>query len=130
MRASSASDASSCSTTRLIAGPTQFSGASRVMTPATRNAAGMTWPSWSSKRYRRREEALRAGAADEDEVVPVEVAPERQDRADDQLDRDQDDGGQSNPVHAGQPDCHTSFLLVGGSLRGYGSAHLAISATR
>ena len=40
-----ASDASSCNTTRLIAGPTQFSGANRVMAPATRNAAGMTWPS-------------------------------------------------------------------------------------
>ena len=42
---------------------------------------------------RRREEVLGAGAADEDEVVPVEVALERQDRADDELDRDQDDGG-------------------------------------
>ena len=47
----SASDANSCSTTRLIAGPIQFNGASRVMPPATRNAAGMTWPSWSSNRY-------------------------------------------------------------------------------
>ena len=62
----------------------------------------------------RREDALGAGAADEDEVVPVEVALERQDRADDELDRDQGDGGQSNPVCAGQPDSHTSFLLVGG----------------
>ncbi len=42
---SSASDASSCSTTRLIAGPIQFNGASRVMPPATRNAPGMTCPS-------------------------------------------------------------------------------------
>ena len=32
----SASEANSCSTTRLIAGPTQFNGASRVMPPATR----------------------------------------------------------------------------------------------
>jgi hypothetical protein len=46
----------------------------------------------------RREEVLSAGAADEDEVVPVEVAAEREDRADHELDRDQDDGGRSNPV--------------------------------
>ncbi len=39
---SNASDASSASTTRLTAGPTQFSGASRVITPATRNAPGIT----------------------------------------------------------------------------------------
>ena len=68
----------------------------------------------------RREEVLSAGAADKDEVVPVEVAAERQDCADHELDRDQDDGGRSNPVCAGQPDCHTSFLLVGGSPRLYG----------
>ena len=48
---SSASDANNCSTTRLIAGPIQFNGASRVMPPATRNAPGITWPSWSSNRY-------------------------------------------------------------------------------
>ena len=78
---------------------------------------------------RRREEALRAGAADEDEVVPVEVALEGQDRADDELDRDQDDGGRSNPVGAGQPDCHTSFLLVGGSPRLYGGTYPALGAS-
>ena len=44
------------------------------------------------------------------------------------MDRDQDDGGQSNPVGAGQPDCHTSFLLVGGTLRLYGSPVWAVSA--
>ena len=48
---SSASEASNCSTSRLIAGPIQFNGASRVIAPATRKAAGMTWPSWSSNRY-------------------------------------------------------------------------------
>ena len=76
----------------------------------------------------RREEALGSGAADEDEVVPVEVALECQDRADGELDRDQGDGGRSNPVGAGQPDCHTSFLLVGGTLRLYGSPIRAVSA--
>ena len=39
---SSASDASNASTTRLMAGPNQFSGATRVMAPATRKAPGMT----------------------------------------------------------------------------------------
>ena len=37
-----ASDATNCSTMRLIAGPSQFNGASRVIPPAIRNAAGMT----------------------------------------------------------------------------------------
>ena len=115
-RAQSASDASSCRTTRLIAGPTQLGGARWVMTPATERR-GHDVAVVVVEQVSRREEALGAGAADEDEVVPVEVALERQDRADDELDRDQDDGGQSNPVCAGQPDCHTSFLLVGGSLR-------------
>jgi hypothetical protein len=41
----SASEASSCSTTRLIAGPVHCSGANRVITPATRKAAGITCPS-------------------------------------------------------------------------------------
>ena len=44
------SAASAASTTRLSAGPTQFRGASRVIVPASRNAAGITWPSWSSNR--------------------------------------------------------------------------------
>ncbi|PQM49415.1 hypothetical protein C1Y40_00357 [Mycobacterium talmoniae] len=48
---SSASDASSCSTTRLTAGPAQSNGQHRVIAPASRNAAGMTCPSWSSSRY-------------------------------------------------------------------------------
>jgi hypothetical protein len=48
---SSDSEASSPSTTRLIAGPVQFSGASRVIPPARRKAPGITWPSWSSNRY-------------------------------------------------------------------------------
>ncbi len=47
---SSASDATSASTTRLIAGHSQSSGASRVMTPATGTRRGMTCPSWSSNR--------------------------------------------------------------------------------
>ncbi len=47
---SRASAASSASTIRLIAGPTQSRGASRVMAPASRNAPGITWPSWSSNR--------------------------------------------------------------------------------
>ncbi len=46
-----ASEASSCSSTRLTAGPVQSNGASRMITPATRKAAGITWPSWSSNRY-------------------------------------------------------------------------------
>ena len=45
------SEASSCSTTRLIAGPVHTSGANRVIAPATRKAAGIMCPSWSSKRY-------------------------------------------------------------------------------
>ena len=48
---SSANDASAARISRLIAGPTQSRGDSRVMAPATRKAAGMTWPSWSSNRY-------------------------------------------------------------------------------
>lgn len=47
----SASDASNCSTTRLIAGHVHTSGASRMITPATRKAPGITCPSWSSNRY-------------------------------------------------------------------------------
>ena len=47
---SSASEASSCSTTRLTAGHVHTSGASRVIAPATRNAPGMTCPSWSLNR--------------------------------------------------------------------------------
>ncbi len=46
-----ASEASSWSTSKLIAGPVQSSGASRMIAPASRNAAGITWPSWSSNRY-------------------------------------------------------------------------------
>ncbi|CFE38153.1 Uncharacterised protein [Mycobacterium tuberculosis] len=48
---SNASDSSSCSTTRLIAGPVHTRGATRIMAPATRKAPGITWPSWSSNRY-------------------------------------------------------------------------------
>ncbi len=70
----------------------------------------------------RREEALGAGAADEDQVVPVEVALERQDRSDDQLDRDQDDGGQSNPVCAGQPDSIRPFCWSAGLHESTGAA--------
>lgn len=40
-----ASDATSCSTSRLMAGPIQLNGATLAIAPATRNAAGMTWPS-------------------------------------------------------------------------------------
>lgn len=46
-----ASDASSCSTSRLTAGQVQSSGAARMMVPASRNAPGMRCPSWSSNRY-------------------------------------------------------------------------------
>ncbi len=41
----SASDASSWPTSRLSAGSHHCSGASREITPATRNAPGITWPS-------------------------------------------------------------------------------------
>ena len=116
----SASEASSCRTTRLIgrADPVQRS---EVGDDARdEECGGHDVTVVVVEEVVRREEALGAGAADEDEVVPVEVALERQNRADHELDRDQDDGGRSNPVRAGQPDCHTSFLLVGGSLRLYG----------
>ena len=39
---SRASEASSCNTTRLRAGPNHCNGAIRVMAPATRNAPGIT----------------------------------------------------------------------------------------
>ncbi|SHV27302.1 Uncharacterised protein [Mycobacteroides abscessus subsp. abscessus] len=48
---SSASDASACKTTRLTAGQNQLRGANLVIMPASRKAAGMTCPSWSSNRY-------------------------------------------------------------------------------
>ena len=53
----------------------------------------MTWPSWSSNRYDGDSRPCGARPADQDQVVPVEVAAERQHRPDDQLQRDQHDGG-------------------------------------
>ena len=47
----------------------------------------------------RRQQALGARPADQDQVVPVEVAAERQHRPDDQLHRDQRGGGAGDPVH-------------------------------
>ena len=48
---SSDRDANACMITRLSAGQNQFNGASLVRMPASKNAAGMTCPSWSSNRY-------------------------------------------------------------------------------
>ena len=73
---SSASDASNCSTTRLIAGPIQFNGASRVMPPADQERAGHDVAVVVVEQIRRRQQALGAGPADQDQVVPVEVAAE------------------------------------------------------
>ena len=61
----------------------------------------------------RREDVLGAGAAGEDEVVPVEVAAEGKDSAHDQLERDQEPGDDGNPGDAGRADCHVSFHRVG-----------------
>ncbi len=72
------------------------------------------------EQIRRREQALGAGPAGQDEVVPVEVAAERQHRPDHQLHHDQHSGGAGDPVHA----CrlyglrrHHSRRRYGGSMR-------------
>ena len=49
----------------------------------------------------RRQQVLSACPADQDQVVPVEVATEREHRPDDQLHRDQRGSGASDPVHLG-----------------------------
>ena len=79
---SSASDASSCSTTRLIAGPIQFNGASLDDAARDQERAGHHVAVVVVEQVRRRQQALGAGPADQDQVVPVEVAAERQHRAD------------------------------------------------
>ena len=97
----SASDASSCRTTRLIgrADPVQRCEVGDHACDEERCGHDVTVV--VVEEVCRREEVLGAGPADEDEVVPVEVALERQDRADDELDRDQDDGGQKQPSLCG-----------------------------